>query len=105
MNRFLFIGLLFSASALCFSCMSSKELRYLKSDFDTSALREINYKSNLIQKNDLLSIVVFSDNPAASAPYNQGSTSASGVSVGGEITAYAPGGGGGGYLVDHEGNI
>ncbi|MEJ7737931.1 MAG: polysaccharide biosynthesis/export family protein [Chitinophagaceae bacterium] len=105
MNRFLFIGLLLAAIALSSSCVTSKELRYLQTDFDTNTLRQISFKSTIIQKNDLLSIVVFSDNPVASAPYNQGSVSGTSAGVGGEITTYSASSTGGGYLVDHEGKI
>lgn len=106
MNRLFLIGLLFSAIALFSSCIASKELRYLQTNFDTNALKEIRYKSTVIQKNDLLSIVVFSDNPVASAPYNQGSVSGTSAAVGSEITTYGgTSSSSGGYLVDHDGNI
>jgi polysaccharide export outer membrane protein len=60
---------------------------------DTAANLEIKYFESSIQKGDMLAITVYSDNPAATAIYNQAQASAgSGVS--------APG-----YLVDQEGNI
>ena len=79
------------------SCGTEKRLRqeqrYLQGKLDTSANLEVKYPEANIQKGDMLAITVYSDNPQATAIYNQAQMSAgSGVS--------APG-----YLVDQEGNI
>jgi polysaccharide export outer membrane protein len=83
-----------------FSCGSARELTYLQGSFDTAKLSQIVTKEYLIQKGDLLSIVVYSDNPEATRIYNQslaGSGGAAGASGGtGSV---------GGYLVDENGFI
>lgn len=81
------------------SCGNLKQLQYLQGPIDTAALSTINYVEPLIQKGDLLSITVYSDNQLASAVYNQGGSSSSN-SGGGQSAV-----GGSGYLVGHEGNI
>ena len=91
------------------SCTTPRELRYLQGSFDTAALSRVVYKNQMIQKNDLLSIVVYSDNAAATAIYNQpvgGTASANiGSVVGGEINSSASALPTGGYLVSNQGNI
>lgn len=104
------------------SCVSTRPLQYMQGSFDTAAMSHYNIPEPIIQQNDLLSIVVYSDNPAATALYNQslgGSGGASGGTTGGSGGGAAGGasGGGlsistggsnpssGGYLVDQEGNI
>lgn len=85
------------------SCGNLKQLQYLQGTIDTAALSSINYVEPIIQKGDLLSITVYSDNQLASAVYNQGGTATT--------TAGNAGGGAGstigasGYLVSQEGNI
>ena len=80
------------------SCGNLRQLQYLQGTIDTSALRNVNYVEPFIQKGDLLSITVYSDNQLASAVYNQG-----GVSTGATPTVAGPGATG--YLVGQEGNI
>lgn len=79
------------------SCGTEKRLRqeqrYLQvGTLDTVTNRTIKYSEASIQKGDQLAITVYSDDPEATAIYNQAQASAGGVS--------APG-----YLVDQEGNI
>jgi len=52
------------------SCGNVRELQYMQGSFDTSKLSQIKYPEILIQKGDLVSITVYSDNPLASAYYN-----------------------------------
>jgi polysaccharide export outer membrane protein len=52
------------------SCGNTRELQYLQGQFDTVKLSQANYPEPLIQKNDLLSITVYSDDPKASAYFN-----------------------------------
>ena len=88
------------------SCVSTRPLQYMQGSFDTAKLSTYKIPQAVIQKGDLLSIIVYSDNPAATAIYNQ--------SVGGMPGATTSGGGGAtgnavssspGYLVDDSGNI
>lgn len=77
------------------SCTSSKkaraELKYLDGNLDIPENLKVTVKEPVIQKGDLLSIYVYSDNPEATAMFNQQITK-TGSSV--------PG-----YLVNAEGNI
>ena len=107
-NRSFFL-LIILGGVLAQACTTPRDLRYLQGSFDTAALRNITYKNQLIQKNDLLSIVVYSDNPAATARFNQpvGSTATANVGniVGGEINSSSSALPTGGYLVSNDGNI
>lgn len=95
------------------SCGNTREITYLQGKFDTAKLREVKVIEPVIQKGDLISIIVYSDNPNATALYNQ-----SVISMGGASGKSSDGGTGStagaigmsapttpGYLVDDEGNI
>jgi polysaccharide export outer membrane protein len=100
------------------SCVNTRQLTYLQGSFDTARLSQIVLKEPVIQKADLLGIVVYSDNPAATAIFNQGQQGGSPAAGGGAADATSgissttsAGGGGGstssasGFLVDERGNI
>ncbi len=94
---------LFSAvvSLILFSCTSTRQSQYFQGVFDTTQLSVLNIHEPIVQKGDLLAIVVYSDNPEATAIYNQpilASNTTSGV-------LNASGTPSQGYLVDSEGNI
>src|SRR5437773_1790870 len=90
------------AFACCISsCGNPRQLTYMQGKFDTAALSKIEVAEPVIQKGDVLSIIVFSDNPAATALYNQsimamsGSGSSQGASSmggGGLSSSTTPGG-------------
>ncbi|MBN9379419.1 MAG: polysaccharide biosynthesis/export family protein [Chitinophagaceae bacterium] len=94
------------------SCGNTRHLTYMQGQFDTARLSQINVSDPIIQKGDILSIIVYSDNPQATALYNQsiiitpsaggGDSKESGGSSGGFSGASptTPG-----YLVDELGNI
>jgi polysaccharide biosynthesis/export protein len=90
------------------SCGSTKNLQYMQGSFDTSKFATYSIPEPVIQKGDLLSILVFSDRPDATALYNQSvissqpgaSTNSTGTAAVGLPTVTAPG-----YLVDNNGNI
>ena len=109
MTNRLFYVLILLAGMIIQACTTPRELRYLQGSFDTAALSKISYQNQVVQKNDLLSIVVYSDNAAATAIYNQpvGGTSMTNVGaiVGGEINSSASALPTGGYLVSNAGNI
>ncbi|HEX3934704.1 MAG TPA: polysaccharide biosynthesis/export family protein, partial [Puia sp.] len=111
------LGLAFIVlSFLCSSCANTRRLVYMQGAFDTTRLSQVIQLQDTIQKGDMLSIIVYSDNPEATKIYNQalittagsssaasgGESSGSGTSGGG-ITGSSPASGG--YLVDEEGNI
>jgi polysaccharide export outer membrane protein len=117
--KFLLIGGLGMVimSVVISSCGNTRQLVYMQGKFDTAKLSQLNVSTAVIQKGDLLSIVVYSDNPGATALYNQSLIVTNNSSVGGNTN---PGGGTGstsgalsgvgsptapGYLVDEEGNI
>ncbi len=102
------------------SCGNTRHLTYLQGSFDTARLSQIEYTEPIIRKGDILSIVIYSDNPTATAIFNQqqtgtsgnpgaiqGGSSSSGITSGQGGGGPAGGGstGSGGYLVDEKGNI
>jgi polysaccharide export outer membrane protein len=52
------------------SCGNVRDIQYLQGQFDTAKLSQVNYPAPLIQKNDLLNITVYSDDPKASSYFN-----------------------------------
>ena len=87
------ISLIFSA--IIPSCRTPQNLNYLQGVIDTNGLKQFQVPEPVIQKGDLISIVVYSDNPKATELYNQPL-----VAVGSTGTAQSSG-----YLVDAKGNI
>lgn len=98
MKRFIPLVYLSLVALVLASCGSTRNLQYMQGGFDTSKLSSYNIPVPVIQKGDLLSIIVFSDNPAATMIYNQSMIASGGAANGG-------GSAGPGYLVDEEGNI
>src|SRR5207342_1103641 len=91
------------------SCGSTKGMILVRGPFDTAKLSTIKPIEPIIRKGDILSIIVFSDNPEATKIYNQsliaaGSSSGANSSGSGVTKAStspeAPG-----YEVDVDGNI
>ena len=90
------------------SCGDTKQLVLLQGKFDTAKLSIINPVEPIIRKGDIMSIIVYSDNPDATKIYNQS------LIVTGNASVIAPSGeaavGGAppaapGYQVDVDGNI
>lgn len=92
----LFPGIAF-ALLLFSSCRDTRQLTYFQTKFDTSVLSTISAPEPIVQKGDLLSIFVYSDNPQNTLLYNQPVINTS--TVGGTSTPVA------GYQVDEQGNI
>jgi polysaccharide export outer membrane protein len=90
-NLLLFV-LLVNVSA----CVSTRPIQYVEGQFDTARLSSYVVKDPRIQKGDLLSITVYSDNPQATTLFNSPNV------AGGNISG---GAGTSGYLVDESGNI
>lgn len=82
LKNLLVVTLLLNVAA----CVNTRPIQYIQGKFDTAQLSKIEIKEPVIQRADLLSIVVFSDNPTATSIYNLANSS-------------------GGYLVDNKGNI
>ncbi|MBS1596757.1 MAG: polysaccharide biosynthesis/export family protein [Bacteroidetes bacterium] len=114
-SRDFLCGLVLIAVVLSFSsCANMRQLTYLQGQFDTARLSQVNPVDPIIRKGDLLSIIVFSDNPEATKIYNQSlivtpNTSGSGAlsatpgmasSGGSTASPTAPG-----YQVDEKGDI
>ena len=96
------IGLMMAGMS---SCVSTRPLQYMQGSFDTAKLSAYSIPQPIIQKGDLLSIVVYSDNPVATAIYNQSGVAASpglqvaeAATVGMSLPSQ-------GYLVDELGDI
>src|ERR1700748_1506756 len=96
-------------STMFCSCVSTRDLIYMQGKFDTAKLSQIITREDVIQKGDVLSIIIYSDNPEATKIYNQpvittgGASGAGDVSGASGIAGSAPSAGG--YLVDESGNI
>lgn len=116
MRKYLSIyGLLTVLLACLFgSCVNTRQFTLMQGQFDTARLSQVNVSEAVIQKGDLLSIIVYSDNPGATAIFNQSvimnagnasNTNAGGGtgSTTGTITGVAPASPG--YQVDDKGNI
>jgi len=85
------------------SCTTYKQLQYLQGDFDSTKYAQFKVPEQRAQKGDQISINVFSDNAAASAPFNTGSLSSS---VGSSQASVSNGAASlGSYEVDKDGNI
>lgn len=91
------------AGFMYLTACSPKQAGYLQGNLDTSRNKNIDLKETVVQKGDILSITVFSDDPLASALYNQPVVSAgTGAGGGGNVSG---GSSGGGYLVNEQGDI
>ena len=96
---------LFFLVSLCCSCGNVRDLQYFQGQFDTAKLKDVVYPEPLIQKNELLSITVYSDDPRASSFYNLPAavgSSAPTTTINSANTNINPGSS---YLVDEQGNI
>lgn len=97
---------IFVFTGLLYSCKTTRPVQYLTGPIDTAAISRISLPEPRIQKGDLVGITVYSDNPEATAIFNQqmntslatDATAGSGISGAG--TTSMPG-----YLVDGNGNI
>lgn len=87
------------------SCTNLKRLQYLQEPIDTARLNKMTFVEPVVQKGDLLNIIVYSDNPTATALYNQPIAMVSAGGKGAEASAGAGQSSSAGYLVDLNGNI
>jgi len=89
------------------SCTTYSKLQYLQGDIDSTKYSQFKVPEQRAQKGDQLTINVFSDNAAASAPFNTGSltttvgATTSAVQSSGIMGSMNPGA----YEVDKDGNI
>lgn len=103
LSQVMILALLFA------SCAGSKPVPYFSGGvIDTTQLQSFTIPEQRIQKGDILTITILSDNPEATAIYNQagGAVSAGKTNVAGEKgLGGAPVTAPNGYLVDNNGNI
>jgi len=91
------------------SCGSTKGLILMQGKFDTAKLSPIHATEPIIRKGDILSIIVYSDNPEATKIYNQSlittgnPTPIASTGVAQAVSGSSPSAGG--YQVDGQGNI
>lgn len=88
------------------SCGNTRSLVYMQGSFDTAQLSQVNAVEPIIRHGDILSIIVYSDNPDATKIYNQSLivvANASAQSSGGGTIGASPAAPG--YQVDQNGNI
>ena len=96
------------------SCGSSRNYIYMQGQFDTAKLSQIKVTDPIIQKSDLVSIIVYSDNPDVTKIYNQpiimassstptSSSGSSETNTGAGLAGSSPTASG--YIVDENGNI
>jgi polysaccharide export outer membrane protein len=101
-----FILLAIAGGIFFVSCVGSKPVPYFKGGLDTTQLQNIVIPDQLIQKGDILSIAIYSDNAEATAIYNQaGGGGVTASPKGDRGNASSGSGGSAGYLVDNNGNI
>jgi polysaccharide export outer membrane protein len=81
------------------SCGTTKGMILVRGPFDTSKLSMINPVEPIIRKGDIISIIVYSDNPEATKIFNQS------LSNSGGVTQTSGSSGAPGYQVDVDGNI
>lgn len=93
--------------SLNFTSCRTPQLSYFQGTIDTANLSQMNIPEPIIQKGDLLSIIVYSDNPQATALYNQPVVSSGNLNSSGNNSSLAVSAPTemAGYLVDQEGNI
>lgn len=94
------------------SCFGSKPVSYFQDGkFDSTAIQQVNIPEPIIQKGDMLGITIYSDNPEATAIYNQAGgapqapADAAGISKTVNVSAATSVTGASGYLVDGNGDI
>jgi len=89
------------------SCLSSKPVPYFQGGLDTTQLQDVRIPDQRIQKGDILSIVIYSDNAEATAIFNQAAGGGTAVASpqGAKGNAPTVSGNTSGYLVDNNGNI
>jgi polysaccharide export outer membrane protein len=88
------------------ACFSSKPVPYFQGGLDTTQLQNVRIPDQMIQKGDILNIVIYSDNAEATAIFNQAAGAGATASVQGtKGNATAVPSGTSGYLVDNNGNI
>jgi len=106
---FVSIVVLAFLSTIFSSCGTTRPYVYMQGQFDTAALSKVKVTDPIMQKGDIISVIVYSDNPDATKIYNQSLISAPSTSstiAGSEVAQVAgssptvPG-----YLIDEKGNI
>jgi polysaccharide export outer membrane protein len=103
--------------ALLSSCGNTRHLTYMQGQFDTARMSEIKIKEPVVQKGDILGIMIYSDNAGVTAIFNQSAVNISPSTTtqsSGSTSSTAPsstpssgssGASGPSYLVDEKGNI
>jgi polysaccharide biosynthesis/export protein len=109
LRNFLFVVMALWMMHSLSSCGSTKGLIYMQGPFDTAKLSIIPPEEPIIRRGDILSIIVYSDNPDATKIYNQSLiTTANPAGIASTGVTQAVGGSapsGSGYQVDGDGNI
>lgn len=109
LRNFLYTAITFTIMSLMLpSCLNTRHLIYMQGSFDTAKLSNASFAEPVIQKGDIISIIVYSDNPEATRIYNQ--TLITTGSAGGGASEGVLGLAGSapstpGYPVDENGNI
>src|SRR5882724_9322515 len=113
-RNYLYVMALVAVAFSFGSCGNTRQLTYLQGQFDTAKLSQLNPIEPIIRKGDLLSIIVFSDNPEATKIYNQSLIMVPGSSTGSSSSTALPGAApttgsasptAPGYQVDENGDI
>jgi polysaccharide biosynthesis/export protein len=90
------------------SCGNARQLMLMQGKFDTAKLSVISQVEPIIRKGDILSIIVYSDNPEATKIYNQSliaTSGATGIASSGVTQSVGNSPAGSGYQVDLDGDI
>lgn len=100
-----------SSLAFFSSCTSTKPIPYFRGTIDTNIIQKLNVPEQVVQSGDILTITIYSDNPEATAIYNQAgntvpiASTASGSAISKPITMQNAPSGTPTYLVDKDGYI
>lgn len=87
------------------SCANIKNFQYLQGSYDTAQISKIKVPEPIIQKDDLLGITVYSDDPIATAAVTSPSTSVSANITSGNMASISTGTQNSGFLVNQQGQI
>lgn len=108
---YIWILAIFPTFFFCSSCSSTKPIPYFKGTIDTNVVQKLDIPEQIVQPGDILSITIYSDNPEATAIFNQaGSTvpvsaPAANAAISKSISTQNAAPGTPTYLVDKEGFV
>ena len=108
---YIWILAIFPTFFFCSSCSSTKPIPYFKGTIDTGMIQKLAIPEQVVQPGDILSITIYSDNPEATAIFNQAgstvpmSTASTSSAISKSVSTQNTSPGTPTYLVDKDGFI